>query len=508
MLKLADLASRADFEVGPLRVSPARRMVEGPAGTSSLEPIVMKVFLLLLDSAGSVVTRDDLFGNAWGGVYVGDDSLNRAIARLRKVAAETAPGLFEIETIPRTGYRITGAVLEHVDQDNAAAAKSGAPVNRRALIGGTAAAATLGAAGWWWLGRSGDDPRFDRLMERGTSQLARGEEDMRTVENFRQAAALRPRDAHAWGLLAYTASTVTEDVKPKQTTAVFDEAQGAAQNALSIDPREPNALTAVALIKEWIDGWLPFDQRLRHALAVDPDNGPALSALNALLQAAGLTREAWGLNERSLRLQPLSPVFVYRKALKLWIMGRTAESYKVIERASDLWPASPGVWNARLVILAFTNRAPAALQMLDDNPGMLGNPSAMGVWRASLAALQDRSQASVAAATKANLDAAGKAPGLAAHAAMVLGALDQVDAAYEVINGFLLSRGPILVRMPTTSKGGMITSRGWKWTQWLFTPVVASIRADDRFPGICDAVGLSEYWRSRSLKPDYLTQRD
>ena len=71
----------------------------------------MKVFLLLLDAGGSVVTRDELFDSVWGGVFVGDDSLNRAIARVRKIAAETAPGLFEIETIPRTGYRLIREIL-------------------------------------------------------------------------------------------------------------------------------------------------------------------------------------------------------------------------------------------------------------------------------------------------------------------------------------------------------------------------------------------------------------
>ena len=114
MLKIADLAGRADFDAGPLHISPARRSIEGPDGRTTVEPIVMKVFLLLLDARGTVVTRDELFGNAWGGVFVGDDSLNRAIARVRKIAAETAPGLFEIETIPRTGYRLTGDILSSV----------------------------------------------------------------------------------------------------------------------------------------------------------------------------------------------------------------------------------------------------------------------------------------------------------------------------------------------------------------------------------------------------------
>ena len=116
MLKLTDLAARADFDAGPLRVSPARREIRGPVGRIHIEPIVMKVFLLLLDAGGKVVTRDELFESAWGGVFVGDDSLNRAIARVRTIAAETGPGMFEIETIPRTGYRLTGSISDGLDE--------------------------------------------------------------------------------------------------------------------------------------------------------------------------------------------------------------------------------------------------------------------------------------------------------------------------------------------------------------------------------------------------------
>lgn len=67
----------------------------------------MRVFLLLADERGNVVTRDQLFEQVWGGVIVGDDSLNRAVGMVRKVGEDVAPGLFEIETIPRTGYRLT-----------------------------------------------------------------------------------------------------------------------------------------------------------------------------------------------------------------------------------------------------------------------------------------------------------------------------------------------------------------------------------------------------------------
>ncbi len=156
MLKIADLAGRADFDAGPLHISPARRSIEGPDGRTTVEPIVMKVFLLLLDARGTVVTRDELFGNAWGGVFVGDDSLNRAIARVRKIAAETAPGLFEIETIPRTGYRLTGDILSSFEstQIEAGAGRNGG-ISRRTIFGAAAGVGLAGAAG---LGRGRSAP--------------------------------------------------------------------------------------------------------------------------------------------------------------------------------------------------------------------------------------------------------------------------------------------------------------------------------------------------------------
>src|SRR5688572_2782784 len=108
MLKPADLAARPDFEAGTLLVSPSRRIVRGPEGEIHLEPRIMQVFLLLLDAGGRVVTRNEFFDQCWGGAMVGDDSVNRAIAGVRRIATEVAPGSFEVETIPRTGYRLTG----------------------------------------------------------------------------------------------------------------------------------------------------------------------------------------------------------------------------------------------------------------------------------------------------------------------------------------------------------------------------------------------------------------
>ena len=83
LLTTADLAVRDDFTLGLAIVSPSTRTIAGPGGTEDVEPRVMQVLVILAENAGHVVTRDTLFRRCWGGVYVGDDSLNRAIAGVR-----------------------------------------------------------------------------------------------------------------------------------------------------------------------------------------------------------------------------------------------------------------------------------------------------------------------------------------------------------------------------------------------------------------------------------------
>ena len=107
-LTTADLAGRRDFTLGLAVVSPSSRTIAGPGGTAIVEPRVMQVLVVLVDAANKVVTRETLFHRCWGGVYVGDDSLNRTVGAIRKLASEIADRSFQIETIPRTGYRLTG----------------------------------------------------------------------------------------------------------------------------------------------------------------------------------------------------------------------------------------------------------------------------------------------------------------------------------------------------------------------------------------------------------------
>lgn len=100
------LAREAGFVLGPLSVEPATRQLAWPVGQSeTLEPRVMQVLVALHRARGAVLTRYDLTAACWHGMVVGEDSIQRAIQRLRKVA-ERADGAFRIETITRVGYRL------------------------------------------------------------------------------------------------------------------------------------------------------------------------------------------------------------------------------------------------------------------------------------------------------------------------------------------------------------------------------------------------------------------
>ena len=101
---LAGVESRRPFRVGGATVDPVSRDAHWPGGHERLQPQTLKVLLVLLSRRGDVVTRDELIQLCWDGRVVGDDVINRSILLLRHFA-ERAGG-FEIETVPRTGYRL------------------------------------------------------------------------------------------------------------------------------------------------------------------------------------------------------------------------------------------------------------------------------------------------------------------------------------------------------------------------------------------------------------------
>lgn len=135
------LLERRPFRVGGAVVDPVSRDAKWDGGEERLQPQTLKVLITLFSRKGEVVTRDELVQLCWGGRIVGDDVINRSISLVRHLADKS--GGFEIETVPRTGYRL-------IETD-----ASSQSIRKRAWTAGIAAVliCVAGLAGWAWLGR-------------------------------------------------------------------------------------------------------------------------------------------------------------------------------------------------------------------------------------------------------------------------------------------------------------------------------------------------------------------
>ena len=229
-----------------------------------------------------------------------------------------------------------------------------------------------------------------------------------------------------------------------------------------------------------------------------------MAHLGLLFQSVGRTRNSGTLNDRVVALDPLSPVYQFRRAMRLWILGRVAEADQTIDRALQLWPRHPAVWNARMTIFAFTGRPRAAEQLLNDIPMRPSTyTSASGeIWRVSLRALGSGAAADVAAAVKINLEAAPRSSGFVVGAIMFLAKFGELDGAFAAAEGFLLRRGSLIGSLRTAKDEMPVNDNHWRRTMNLFTPATAAMRSDARFKRLCDGMGMTAYWRKRGIWPD------
>ena len=111
-----DLARETGFLLGRLDVRPSLREIRVSGRIETVEPRVMQVLVALARADGGVVSRDQLIACCWGGRIVGEDAINRCIAKVRKIAELDGHASFAIETVARVGYRLARLQAEATDQ--------------------------------------------------------------------------------------------------------------------------------------------------------------------------------------------------------------------------------------------------------------------------------------------------------------------------------------------------------------------------------------------------------
>jgi DNA-binding winged helix-turn-helix (wHTH) protein/Tol biopolymer transport system component len=98
------------FRFGEFAVAERELRVTRAGETLAVEPKALRVLLYLLHNSGRLVTKEEILDAIWPDVNVGENSLTRAIALLRKVLDDDTREPRYIGTVPGSGYRFIGHV--------------------------------------------------------------------------------------------------------------------------------------------------------------------------------------------------------------------------------------------------------------------------------------------------------------------------------------------------------------------------------------------------------------
>ena len=349
-----DLARASDFGLGAIDVQPSRRRLIHPVtGAVEIEPRVMKVLVALHRAGGDVLSRDDLIDLCWGGRIVGDDALNRCIVALRRLSRGLDPPPFEIETIPRVGYRLVIAEGSPAPPQGAPAPGRPAPARprRRAALAATVLAglAALLVAGWTLLRgpAAPPPPAIAPDPTAGTPQRREAERlhatalrllRQRTRAGYaeaetllRRSVALDPTHAPSWaqlGVVVWMPAWWAARSDPRAWEQLRAEATGHVRRALAIDPRLAEAHAAMGLILVGTGGARRW---LEQAVRLDPDNIEAWMWLGNDLVRYNELRRALDAYGRAVALDPGWQPAVANRIVLLGRLGRRAQALVEIE---------------------------------------------------------------------------------------------------------------------------------------------------------------------------------
>lgn len=102
--------SSRPFLVGDWRADPAACALTRDGETATVEPKVMDLLTLFAGTPGKVFSREEIDAALWPGVTVGEDTLARAVSKLRRAFGDETASPRYVETIPKRGYRLIAEV--------------------------------------------------------------------------------------------------------------------------------------------------------------------------------------------------------------------------------------------------------------------------------------------------------------------------------------------------------------------------------------------------------------
>ena len=356
------------FHFGPFVLDVANAELRRDGVPVKLQPQPFKALHLLVDRAGTLVSRDELVTALWGGESFVDFNagLNFCLAQLRAALGETAAEPTYIQTVPRRGYRFVAAVerIEPVETQSTSVASPEpalpptvavpGPIVRttpRVTRGWTAAAAVAAAAALLVLAvsqspaarpaRHSPAVAARAAFERGALGLldASPEELSIRVARFDAAIELDAQYAEPYAWRA-TAELLLGGYRERPPAEAYAAAKASAARALELTPdlAEAHAALGAALMRfDW--NWPAAGDHLRRAVALDPRSAIAQLLYSDYASAIGDHRAAIRAAGEAVRLTPGSASAKTRLGMAHFFAGEFDRAVAGCAEALELLPA-------------------------------------------------------------------------------------------------------------------------------------------------------------------------
>lgn len=468
-------------DFGPFRFDPERGELWRDGEPVALAPLPTRALGLLAERVNRLVTREEMREALWADSHLDwEKSLYHCILKIRQALDEDPQAPRFLETVPRRGYRLKGAVGSPSEPDvegecdvGADPLDAGTPAPAKWLSrsrGSWLAAAALATALCVGLvtafgpgsGATGEGSTIEtsRLLAEGRFLLERREPAAveRAALRFEEASAVAPRLSAAWAGLA--ASRAWLHLAGRGSAPA---ARAAAERALALDAGSVEArrvLGELAIIADW-----DLERSLAEyeaALALGSEDESLRFRYAGALLLADRSGEAVRQVRAALRRHPVSALLACDAAWYLLYADEPRAAEELARRALALEPTLPFALEALVYSLARQGLevdaeayAKQYLSLLDLDGGGEGSPT-LREFHARLAGRDYRGI---------------NAP---VHRALHRAAAGEVQASLDLLEQALAARAPALILR-------------------LRDPRLASLHDDARFRGILESLGVA--WR-------------
>jgi tetratricopeptide (TPR) repeat protein len=296
-----------------------------------------------------------------------------------------------------------------------------------------------------------------------------------SYEIGRELVSIAPDNAIAQTILAIETTNVLDQLPKRERKAAVAGARNAAWAAIRLEPHFGEPYIALSQLAPTTAA---TESYLRRGLSADPDSSSITGYLSALLYSSGRSEEALAVIQRVSARYKFEDWSSTNQIWPLLALGRTSQAVEIAKRARRLWPDT---WLFVLMLFdaaAFGDDPAGAEAMLNDpvtGPILhTRDPSSTAHF---VRALRTRRVEDIAIVSQDCARDTGQYF-LTQFCLLALPMLGRIDDAFR------------LPPMPDTELV-------------LFWQQTASLRADPRFIGLAEKLGLMAYWKTVHAQPDF-----